>query len=48
MLQTMLCGSLPRPTRLTTSGEMGVQWKLEGDALAEGQDDAARVVGPLR
>ncbi len=43
MLQTMLCGSLPRPAWLTTSGEMYVQWKLDGDTLIEGQDDAVRL-----
>src|SRR5581483_11372126 len=40
MLQTMIVGSLPRPTWLVPAGQMYVQWKLEGDALNEGQDDA--------
>jgi len=40
MLQTMIVGSLPRPTWLVPAGQMYVQWKLEGDALREGQDDA--------
>ena len=40
MLQTMIVGSLPRPTWLVPAGQMYVQWKLEGDALTEGQDDA--------
>ena len=40
MLQTMIVGSLPRPTWLVPAGQMYVQWKLEGDALKEGQDDA--------
>jgi len=43
MLQTMICGSLPRPAWLTSPGEMYVQWRLESDTLAEGQDDAVRV-----
>src|SRR5262245_61506987 len=40
MLQTMIVGSLPRPSWLVPSGQMYVNWKLEGDALKEGQDDA--------
>jgi 5-methyltetrahydropteroyltriglutamate--homocysteine methyltransferase len=43
MLQTMIVGSLPRPTWLVPAGQMYVQWKLEGDALQEGQDDAVLV-----
>jgi 5-methyltetrahydropteroyltriglutamate--homocysteine methyltransferase len=41
MLQTTIVGSLPRPTWLTAPGQIYVQWKLEGDTLREGQDDAA-------
>lgn len=40
MLQTMIVGSLPRPTWLVPPGQMYVNWRLEGDALKEGQDDA--------
>lgn len=40
MLQTMITGSLPRPTWLVPAGQMYVHWKLESDTLAEGQDDA--------
>lgn len=40
MLQTMIVGSLPRPTWLVPTGQIYVQWKLEGDTLNEGQDDA--------
>jgi 5-methyltetrahydropteroyltriglutamate--homocysteine methyltransferase len=40
MLQTMIVGSLPRPTWLVPPGEMYVNWKLEGETLKEGQDDA--------
>jgi hypothetical protein len=32
-----------RPAGLTTSSEMVVQWKIEGESLAEGQDDAVRL-----
>ena len=39
MLQTMIVGSLPRPSWLA-SGQMYVSWQLAGDALQEGQDDA--------
>ncbi|MGE0827158.1 MAG: methionine synthase [Candidatus Binatia bacterium] len=40
MLQTMIVGSLPRPTWLVPPGQMYVQWQLTGDTLREGQDDA--------
>lgn len=40
MLQTMIVGSLPRPTWLVPPGQMYVSWKLEGETLREGQDDA--------
>src|SRR5712692_1909791 len=40
MLQTMIVGSLPRPTWLAPPNQMYVTPKLEGDALKEGQDDA--------
>ena len=40
MLQTMIVGSLPRPTWLVPPNQMYVSWRLEGDGLREGQDDA--------
>jgi 5-methyltetrahydropteroyltriglutamate--homocysteine methyltransferase len=42
MLQTMIVGSLPRPSWLAEPGVYS-QWRLTGDALAEGQDDAVRL-----
>src|SRR5215471_6215659 len=40
MLQTMIVGSLPRPTWFAPPNQMYVTPKLEGDVLKEGQDDA--------
>jgi len=40
MLQTMIVGSLPRPTWLVPPNRMYVSWQLEGETLPEGQDDA--------
>ncbi len=40
MLQTMIVGSLPRPTWLVPPNAMYVSWKLQDDTLGEGQDDA--------
>ena len=40
MLQTMIVGSLPRPTWLVSPNQMYVSWKLEDEKLCEGQDDA--------
>ena len=40
MLQTMIVGSLPRPTWLVPPSQMYVSWKLEDEKLGEGQDDA--------
>ena len=40
MLQTMIVGSLPRPTWLVPPHEMYVSWDLEDEQVAEGQDDA--------
>lgn len=39
VLQTMIVGSLPRPAWLAEP-TMYAQWRLAGDTLAEGQDDA--------
>ena len=43
MLQTMIVGSLPRPTWLVPPHQMYVSWQLEGESLQEGQDDAVRL-----
>jgi 5-methyltetrahydropteroyltriglutamate--homocysteine methyltransferase len=40
MLQTMIVGSLPRPTWLVPPGQMYVDWKLEEQMRKEAQDDA--------
>ena len=40
MLQTMIVGSLPRPTWLVPPHKMYVSWGLEDEQVAEGQDDA--------
>ena len=40
MLQTMIVGSLPRPTWLAPPHQMYVTPKLEGEVLGEAQDDA--------
>src|SRR5215813_14803692 len=40
MLQTMIVGSLPRPTWLVPPGQMYVDWKLEEHMRKEAQDDA--------
>jgi 5-methyltetrahydropteroyltriglutamate--homocysteine methyltransferase len=40
MLQTMIVGSLPRPTWLVPPHQIYVNWRLEGETLKEGQDDA--------
>ncbi len=40
MLQTMIVGSLPRPTWLVPPNAMYVSWKLQDEMLREGQDDA--------
>lgn len=43
VLQTMITGSLPRPTWLAPSGQMYVEWKLPAEALPEAHDDAVRL-----
>jgi 5-methyltetrahydropteroyltriglutamate--homocysteine methyltransferase len=40
MLQTMIVGSLPRPTWLVPPGQMYVDWKLENHMRNESLDDA--------
>ncbi|MBI3246200.1 MAG: methionine synthase [Deltaproteobacteria bacterium] len=44
MLQTMIVGSLPRPTWLAPEGQqMHVNWNLESAKLREAHDDAVRL-----
>src|SRR5215210_5102842 len=40
LLPTTLVGSLPRPAWLATPENVRPDWRLEGDSLREGQDDA--------
>src|SRR5688572_30659124 len=40
LLPTTLVGSLPRPAWLATPENVRPDWRLEGDLLREGQDDA--------
>ncbi len=44
MLQTMIVGSLPRPTWLAPSGQMYLKWNIEDAKLREAQDDAVTLV----
>lgn len=43
MLTTTIVGSLPKPAWLAAQGALFAPWRLEGDALREGQDDAVRL-----
>ena len=43
LLQTTLAGSLPKPAWLAEPKKLWPQWRLEGDALAEGKLDAMRL-----
>ena len=43
LLQTTIAGSLPKPEWLAEPGALWAPWKLEGDALAQGQRDAVRL-----
>jgi 5-methyltetrahydropteroyltriglutamate--homocysteine methyltransferase len=43
MLQTTIAGSLPKPAWLAEPGGLFAPWKLSGEALREGQDDAVRL-----
>ncbi|HEY3563612.1 MAG TPA: methionine synthase [Casimicrobiaceae bacterium] len=43
ILRTTIAGSLPKPAWLAESEALWAPWKLEGDALAEGQRDAVRL-----
>ncbi len=41
MLKTTVAGSLPKPAWLAEPEKLWAAWKLDGDGLAEGQQDAA-------
>jgi 5-methyltetrahydropteroyltriglutamate--homocysteine methyltransferase len=40
MFETAIAGSLPKPSWLAETNKLWPQWKLSGDALAEGKRDA--------
>ncbi len=42
-VRSTIVGSLPKPTWLAAPGELFPPWRLEGERLAEGQEDAVRV-----
>jgi 5-methyltetrahydropteroyltriglutamate--homocysteine methyltransferase len=42
-VRATIVGSLPKPGWLAAPGELFPPWRLEGERLAEGQDDAVRV-----
>ncbi len=44
LLPTTIAGSLPKPSWLAEPGVLWAPWRLEGDALAEAQRDAVRLV----
>src|SRR5262245_57388313 len=44
ILSTTIAGSLPKPTWLADPGVLWAPWRLEGNALAEAQRDAVRLV----
>ncbi len=43
MIRTTIAGSLPKPTWLAEPGVLYAPWRLEGDALRAGQDDAVHL-----
>jgi len=43
LLQTTIAGSLPKPAWLAQPKALWAPWRLEGDALAEGIEDAVRL-----
>ncbi len=43
ILQTTIAGSLPKPAWLAEPNQLWAPWKLEGDALAQGKQDAVRL-----
>jgi 5-methyltetrahydropteroyltriglutamate--homocysteine methyltransferase len=42
-VRATIVGSLPKPSWLAAPGELFPPWRLEGDRLEEGQEDAVRV-----
>ncbi len=44
ILSTTIAGSLPKPAWLADPGVLWAPWRLDGDALTEGQRDAVRLV----
>jgi len=44
LLQTTIAGSLPKPSWLAEPKALWAPWRLAGDALAEGMQDAVRLV----
>ena len=43
ILPTSTVGSLPKPSWLAQPETLWAPWKLEGDALVEGKQDALRI-----
>jgi len=43
ILRTTIAGSLPKPAWLAPTGQLWAPWRLNGDALTEGQRDAVRI-----
>jgi 5-methyltetrahydropteroyltriglutamate--homocysteine methyltransferase len=43
LLATTIAGSLPKPASLAEPNQLWAPWKLEGDALAQGKQDAVRL-----
>jgi 5-methyltetrahydropteroyltriglutamate--homocysteine methyltransferase len=43
LLETTIAGSLPKPAWLAEPQALWAPWKLEGDALAQGKQDAVRL-----
>lgn len=43
-LKTTIAGSLPKPSWLAEPEKLWAPWKLEGDSLSEGKQDAVRLV----
>jgi 5-methyltetrahydropteroyltriglutamate--homocysteine methyltransferase len=43
LLATTIAGSLPKPAWLAEPNQLWAPWKLEGDALAQGKQDAVRL-----
>ena len=43
ILRTTIAGSLPKPAWLAEPNQLWAPWKLEGDALAQGKQDAVRL-----